>query len=250
MAIDPDTSLRQSFEAAGLRDGLLVGVLCSGGLDSAVLLAELAARGPVVPFYVACGLAWEAAEFDAVQRLLAVLDRRHVRPVVRLSMPTRDLYGDHWSITAAAVPDAASPDEAVELPGRNALLAIKPLLWCAAHGVGHLTLATLAGNPFADASAEFLFAFAAAISQGSAATVTLAAPFRRLSKVELIRASRPEVLAASLSCLAPHHEGGRWWHCGRCNKCGERSLGFRRAGVVDPALPAGGHLSFLPALPG
>lgn len=250
MAIDPDTSLMPSFEAAGLRDGLPVGVLCSGGLDSAVLLAELAARGPVVPFYVACGLAWETAEFDAVERLLAVLDRRHVRPVVRLSMPTGDLYGDHWSISGTAVPDAASCDEAVELPGRNALLAIKPLLWCAAHGVGQLALATLAGNPFADASAEFLLAFAAAISQGSAATVSLVAPFRRLSKAELIRASRPEVLAASLSCLAPQHDGGRWWHCGRCNKCAERSLGFRRAGVVDPALSVGGLPPRPPGLPG
>ena len=36
-------------------------VLLSGGLDSAVLLAEEASRGTVQPIYVAAGLAWESA---------------------------------------------------------------------------------------------------------------------------------------------------------------------------------------------
>ena len=44
-------------------------VLCSAGLDSAVLLADEALRGPVVPVYVGSGLAWEADE----RRLLAEL---------------------------------------------------------------------------------------------------------------------------------------------------------------------------------
>jgi 7-cyano-7-deazaguanine synthase in queuosine biosynthesis len=37
-------------------------VLLSGGLDSAVLLAEEAARDEVQPIYVSVGLAWEASE--------------------------------------------------------------------------------------------------------------------------------------------------------------------------------------------
>ena len=37
-------------------------ILLSGGLDSAVLLAEEAARGDVQPVYVSVGLAWEDAE--------------------------------------------------------------------------------------------------------------------------------------------------------------------------------------------
>ena len=45
-------------------------VLLSGGLDSAVLLAEEAARGDVQPIYVSVGLAWEAAERADIARLL------------------------------------------------------------------------------------------------------------------------------------------------------------------------------------
>ena len=48
-------------------------LLLSGGLDSAVLLAEEAAKGDVQPVYVAAGLAWERAERDFVAALLASL---------------------------------------------------------------------------------------------------------------------------------------------------------------------------------
>ena len=41
-------------------------VLFSGGLDSAVLLAEEAARADVQPIYVSAGLAWEPAERDMI----------------------------------------------------------------------------------------------------------------------------------------------------------------------------------------
>ena len=37
-------------------------VLLSGGLDSAVLVADEAASGEVQPIYVSVGLAWESAE--------------------------------------------------------------------------------------------------------------------------------------------------------------------------------------------
>ena len=38
----------------------------------------------------------------------------------------------------------ARPDEAVFLPGRNALLTIKAALWCQMHGINELAVATLA----------------------------------------------------------------------------------------------------------
>ena len=51
-------------------------VLLSGGLDSAVLLADEIERssGTVQPIYVSVGLAWEQAERDAVAALLATTE--------------------------------------------------------------------------------------------------------------------------------------------------------------------------------
>lgn len=47
-------------------------VLASGGLDSCVMLRELAAReAPVIPVYVRTGLLWESAEIYRLERFLA-----------------------------------------------------------------------------------------------------------------------------------------------------------------------------------
>lgn len=219
---------------AGVSAEEAVAVLVSGGLDSAVLVAALAADGPVVPIYVSCGLAWEQAERDAVRALREVLAPQQVRPLVELAMPLADLYGSHWSVTGAGVPDARSDDTAVELLGRNGLLAIKPLLWCARAGVRCLAIATLAGNPFADASRSFLSGFAGVLSTAAHAELALVAPFASLTKSQVVRGGSHAVLAASMSCLAPVFRGGVWRHCGACNKCSERQRGFREAGVADP----------------
>ena len=60
-----------------------IGALLSGGLDSAVLLADEASRDTVQPIYIGAGLAWEAAERATVARLLESADLRQ-----RLGTPT------------------------------------------------------------------------------------------------------------------------------------------------------------------
>jgi 7-cyano-7-deazaguanine synthase len=211
-----------------------VAALVSGGLDSAVLLASLAQTGPVVPIYVSCGLAWEQAERDAVDEVRRLFTEGSVMPLVEFSMPLADLYGGHWSVHGRGVPDARTDDAAVELLGRNAVLAIKPLLWCAREGISCLAIATLAGNPFADASLPFFRTLAGLVSTSAGADVVLASPFRGIVKSDLVRSADAGVLAASMSCLAPVKHADGWWHCGACNKCAERQRGFRDAGVQDP----------------
>ena len=93
-------------------------VLVSGGLDSAVLLGvEVSRRSAVYPLYVRCGLAWEEIEREYLGRFLAALPEPKPKPLVTLEMPVADLYGHHWSLTGKDVPGAASPDDAVYLPG-------------------------------------------------------------------------------------------------------------------------------------
>ena len=69
-------------------------VLLSGGLDSAVLLAEEAAAGEVQPVYVSAGLAWERAEQAIVSRFLArPSPNGRVRPLVSLTVARRCKLG-------------------------------------------------------------------------------------------------------------------------------------------------------------
>jgi 7-cyano-7-deazaguanine synthase len=207
-------------------------VLVSGGLDSAVLLAESLRKRPAVhPLYVRFGLLWEAAELACLRDFLATLRSPALQPLVVLDMPVRDLYGHHWALTGQGVPAAGSPDESVYLPGRNVLLLAKALIWCHLRAVPAVALAPLELNPFPDATPEFFAAYAALVSGAIHGHVAVCHPYRGLSKVEVIRRGAGLALERTLSCMAP--VAGR--HCGACNKCGERQKAFAAAGVPDRA---------------
>lgn len=206
-------------------------VLASGGIDSAILLAEAVRSHSVVhPLYIRTGLYWEAVELAHLNRFLARISTPSLRPLTVLDQPVRDLYGEHWSLTGVGVPAAGSPDDEVYLPGRNVLLLAKSLLWCVLHQVPAVALAPLAANPFPDATPEFFNAFSAAVNRAMEAAVQVLRPFARLHKSELLHRAGGVPLSETFSCIRPAAE----LHCGRCNKCFERQQGFRDAGLVDP----------------
>jgi 7-cyano-7-deazaguanine synthase len=209
-----------------------VAVLASGGLDSSVLLADLARDSVVHPLYVSKGLAWEEQERAALEAFLDALASPNIRPVTWLAAPARELYGDHWSLDGAGVPGLATPDSAVHLPGRNVLLIGLAAVWCSVHGVSRIAIGSLGGNPFADATSSFFKEFGRVLSQGLAHEITVAAPYRGSRKEDLIRRRHDLPLGLTLTCIAP--EGAE--HCGRCNKCGERQGAFAAAGVTDPTI--------------
>ena len=212
-----------------------IGLLLSGGLDSAILLGHLVDQGHAVqPIYIRGHLFWEAEELKAVRRFVEAMvrsraDTRVGMPVV-LDLPLGDVYGNHWSITGRDVPDDASPDEAVYLPGRNALLIIKAALWCQIHGVEELALAVLANNPFSDASTDFFEAYAGVLARATGSPLRITRPFGNLSKCEVMQRGEGLPLELTFSCISPV-DG---LHCGKCNKCAERRTAFRLIGVDDP----------------
>jgi 7-cyano-7-deazaguanine synthase len=207
-----------------------IGLLISGGLDSAVLLGHLLHRGRVVqPLYVRAGLHWEAAEKSALDRLLARLAGPKLRPLVSFDMPLADIYADHWSVTGRDVPDHRTPDESVYLPGRNALLLIKAVVWCELNGITELALAPLGSNPFSDATPEFFRDFQAALNRATGAALSIIRPFADLHKRDVMALGHGLPLELTFSCIAPI-EGN---HCGGCNKCAERREAFRLAGITD-----------------
>jgi 7-cyano-7-deazaguanine synthase len=208
-------------------------VLVSGGLDSAVLLAEVIRAYPAVyPVYVRVGSFWEPAEEAHLRRFLAAVAGPALRPLVVLEQPVADLYGPHWSLTGDNVPGPDTPDDAVFLPGRNVLLLAKPLLWCLLNGVPELATAPLGSNPFPDATPEFYDAFAAAVGRAVGGSVRVLRPYADLGlhKTDVLRRGAGLPLGETFSCIRP--AGGR--HCGRCNKCAERQAGFAAAGMTDP----------------
>src|SRR5947207_8064913 len=163
-------------------------VLLSGGLDSAVLLAEEAARAVVQPIYVSVGLAWEPAERDMIGRFLSAIDSTfRLRPLVSLAIDMRDVYpATHWALVGRP-PAYHTPDEDVYLPGRNVVLLGKAGVYCAAAGIDRLALGTLGHNPFPDATPDFRAAMARALSLGLAHPLQIEAPYAAIGKAEVIR---------------------------------------------------------------
>lgn len=208
------------------------GVLFSAGLDSAILMASEARQGRVHPIYVSCGLAWEAEELAAAERLLKSPVFADAAPLAPLSFTVRDLYPDtHWALRGVP-PAFDTPDEDVYLAGRNITLLSKAGIHCAQKSISRLAIGPLAGNPFPDATPAFFSAMAHALSLGLGTPMEIVAPFLQLEKHDVIRlgVELGVPLALTLSCMNPRQ--GK--HCGQCSKCRERRDAFREAGVKDP----------------
>jgi 7-cyano-7-deazaguanine synthase len=221
-------------------------VLFSGGLDSAVLVADAAAAstgpaaGRVVPIYVGVGFAWEEEERAMARRLFSAPPLAGaIEPMVELRFDMRDIFpASHWAVRGEA-PAFDTPDEDVYLHGRNVILHSKAAVYAAASaamaaqadGRWRILLGTLSGNPFPDATPSFLAAMARALSLGLAHPIAIEAPFAALHKADVIRkgVELGVPLELTLSCMQPK-DG---LHCGRCSKCRERRDGFRDAGVED-----------------
>ena len=223
-------------------------VLLSGGLDSAVLVADEAAAGDVQPIYVSVGLAWESAERAVVSRFLAATNLNgRARPLVSLGVDMRDVYAaTHWAM-AGAPPAYHTPDEDVYLPGRNVVLLGKAAVYCAAAAIDRLVIGTLAHNPFPDATPAFREAMALALSLGLDRPLRIDAPYANTEKAEVIRRGaalgvpfeltlscmNPPLKAVSSQPLAISHQAPAL-HCGECSKCRERHDAFVESGIADP----------------
>jgi 7-cyano-7-deazaguanine synthase len=210
-----------------------IAVLCSSGLDSAVLLADAAAAGRAVPIYVSVGFAWEAEERRMLARLLAAPPfAGRVEPPVFLTFDMRDTFAPtHWAV-AGTPPAFDTPDEDVYIDGRNIILLSKAAVYMARHRIPRVTIGPLAGNPFPDATPAFFESMSRALSLGLAVPIDIAAPFATLHKSDVIKKgiALGVPLDLTLSCMQPLN--GQ--HCGRCSKCRERRDAFRDAGIEDP----------------
>jgi 7-cyano-7-deazaguanine synthase len=215
-----------------------VAVLASGGLDSAILIHLLSKQFKSVwPVYVRNGHQWESAEIFWLKRFLKKKkvtvtskgDSHLLKPLVILDLPTRDLYGNHWSITGEKVPGLKSNDQTVYLPGKNLLLISKAAVFCTLNKIENLALGPLKSNPFPDARPEFFKTMEKTVQKSLQFKLKIHTPFLKCSKTQVLSLGHDLPLYLTFSCLAPK----KMAHCGRCNKCAERKKAFRLAKMID-----------------
>jgi len=129
-----------------------IAVLASGGLDSSVMLGQIARTGRMVfPVYIRAGLRWEPDELRTLHRFARALGRDNVQPVTMLRLPMSDLAAGHWSITGRNVPGYNAAVASNYILGRNLSLLCKAAIFCAYNRVGEIAMAPLESNPFPDA---------------------------------------------------------------------------------------------------
>lgn len=206
-------------------------VLASGGLDSSVMLAELARGGrEVFPIYIRAGLMWERHELGALRSYIRRLKLSNIHTVSVLQLPMGDVAGGHWSMTGRKVPGYRAAVSSNYIVGRNLSLLAKAAIFCAYNRIGEIAMAPLESNPFPDARPEFFRALERAIDLGVGLALKILTPYVGMTKGEVIRRGANLPLRFTVTCARP--EG--LTHCGRCTKCAERIEGFRDAGVPDP----------------
>ncbi|MEX1025503.1 MAG: 7-cyano-7-deazaguanine synthase QueC [Planctomycetota bacterium] len=219
--------------------------LLSGGMDSAVVLAEVHAAG----------FAPHALSFRYGQRHVVELEAAARVAAAGGAVEHRVVALDLSAIGGSALTDAmevpkdrgASIGRGVPptyVPARNTVFLAVALGWAEVLGAADLFVGVNAVDysGYPDCRPEFLEAFERLADVATAAGAEhgvrfrVHAPLMRLSKADIVR--RAEELGIDLgltqTCYDPTVAGGRVLACGRCDSCVLRLRGFAEAGRGDP----------------
>lgn len=226
--------------AGGVRvadDRDLAVVLVSGGLDSAVCLAEAARDHDLALLHLNYGQRTEARElaafggladhYGADRRLVA--DMGHLREIGGSSLV------DKSRPVETGLPAAGAPVPSTYVPFRNANFLAVGVSWAEVLGARALYIGVVEedGSGYPDCREEFYAAFSAAVEVGTRpeTQVAIRTPLIRLDKAAIVR--RGLELGAPLhltwSCYQSEETA-----CGECESCRLRLRGFAAAGAEDP----------------
>jgi 7-cyano-7-deazaguanine synthase len=225
--------------------------LVSGGMDSAVALAE--AR--------AAGFETFALSFDYGQRHRIELDAAARVAKTLGAVEHKVVKVDLSALGGSALTDRIEvpkdrPDEAIGagvpatyVPARNTVFLAVALGWAEILGARDLFLGVnaLDYSGYPDCRPEFLEAFERLASVATAAGAehgarfAVHAPLLEMSKADIVRRGLALGVDFGLThtCYDPVAAKGGVLACGRCDACSLRLKGFREAGAADPLEYAG-----------
>jgi 7-cyano-7-deazaguanine synthase len=212
-------------------------ILLSGGMDSAVALAEARAAG----FHAhALSIAYgqrHGAELEAAGTVAAALGAVEHKV---LMLDLRAIGGS--ALTAdIAVPEQASEGIPVTyVPARNTIMLSLALGWAEVLGADDIYVGVNAVDysGYPDCRPAFVEAFEKLANLATRAGVEghhmrIHAPLMDMSKADIVRRGLELGVdfGLTVSCYQADAEGRA---CGRCDACRLRAQGFAEAGVMDP----------------
>ena len=212
-------------------------VLLSGGMDSAVALAQARADGFACHALSVRYGQRHSAELDAA-RVIARALRAVEHKIVDLDLRA---FGGSALTDDIAVPEQPGAGIPVTyVPARNTILLSLALGWAEVLGAQDLYVGVNAVDysGYPDCRPEFVAAFEALGNLATKAGVegkrlTVHAPLIALTKAQIVERGLALGVdfAQTVSCYQADASGAA---CGRCDACRLRAEGFRAAGVEDP----------------
>ncbi len=208
-------------------------VLLSGGLDSAVLLAQLRSEGWET-LALSCDYGQRhRRELVSAQALAAhyglvheTADLRALAHLLGSSLTTAGVPVPHGHYTAENM-------KSTVVPNRNMILAAVAAGWAISQKASAVAYAAHSGDHtiYPDCREEFAQALDNALRLCDWSEVRLLRPFTGKSKAELVTLGTR--LGVPFQLTWSCYEGGDR-HCGECGTCVERIEAFQLAGVADP----------------
>lgn len=232
----------------------------SGGLDSTVMLAELASAHEVSAITVDYGQR-HRREIEAAKAITERLGIEH--KIVDLSGLAALMGGSSQTDLTIPVPHGHYTAEQMKqtvVPNRNMLLLAVAGAWAISKKAFAVFYGAHAGDHaiYPDCREEFVAPLAQALWAADWHHVRIERPFIALTKADIIRRGaelgrspeeylegkpkpRPYGIGYDLMDLSYSCYEGKLLHCGLCGTCSERRSAFRDAGVPDPTSydPAG-----------
>jgi 7-cyano-7-deazaguanine synthase len=221
--------------------------LLSGGMDSVTALYHVAAERPVVAaLSFDYGAKHNAKELPEAAWHAQKLGIRHV--VIPLKF-----MGEHFASAllkgGADIPTGHYEEESMRqtvVPFRNGIMLAIAAGFAESCNAGALVIAAHAGDHavYPDCREPFMEAMAAAIREGTYASIEVLRPFIALHKADI--AARGAALNVPFERTWSCYVGGQI-HCGECGTCVERREAFLHARLHDPTIYA--HTGPLPPKP-
>ncbi|WP_300671076.1 7-cyano-7-deazaguanine synthase QueC [Desulfoluna sp.] len=209
-------------------------VVLSGGMDSAVLLADCVDKGQrCVAISFDYGSKHNACELPLAKAMCESLGVTHT--LVPLPF-INDLFDSSLLQSGESVPDGAydaANMKSTVVPFRNGIMLSIAAGYAESVGASRVVLASHAGDHFIypDCRPDFNEALSTAIKIGTDGQVTLAFPFAHIDKRAIGDLGR--TLGVDFSATWTCYKGGAA-HCGTCGACDERKYALRYDEGLDP----------------
>lgn len=211
-------------------------VVLSGGMDSATVLALMAAQhgsSKVQTVTFNYGSKHNARENHHAK----LLSEFYSVPNKLVHLPfVNELFKSDLLSSGGDVPEGHYAEDSMKrtvVPFRNAIMLSIAAGIAASSGGGKLVIGNHAGDHaiYPDCREDFMRAFAQAVKLGDWNEIELVRPFEHLTKGEIVRTGLQ--LGVPFDLTWSCYKGGEK-HCGKCGTCVERAEAFDSEGAEDP----------------